>query len=167
MRTMLNELIAAGYLSKSEHRERNTSGQLAGYVYETKDPQVSKPMLAEPTQAEPTQVEPTHKNTIDKNTIVKNINRKERATRLPADWSPSERLLEMFVDKWPALYKEKDFHIEQFKLYWIGTGKPMLNWDATFQKWMSKEQSRAPKRKSTDWDDLDAWAKEQDRLNGN
>jgi hypothetical protein len=167
MRTLLGELMAAGYLRRSEQRQRNEAGQLAGYVYTTQDPEGVQPMLAEPTQAEPTQVEPTHKNTIDKNTIIKNINRKERATRLPADWSPDERLLEMFQSKWPSLEAQRDYHIEQFKLYWIGTGKPMLNWDATFQKWMSKEQSRAPKRKSTDWDDLDAWAREQDRLNGN
>jgi hypothetical protein len=162
MRTLLSELMAAGYLSRSEHRQRNESGQLAGYVYTTKDPQsttAGKPTQAEPTQAEPTQAEPTHKNTIFKNTIDKNTIRRERATRLPADWHPSERLLEMFADKWPALKAQEDYHIEQFKLYWIGTGKPMLNWDATFQKWMNREQAQGSKRKkdSIDWD---AWAKE-------
>jgi hypothetical protein len=143
MRSMLNELIAAGYLSKSEHRERNSSGQLAGYVYQTQDPQVSKPMLAEPTQAEPTQAETTLKNTIEKNTIVKNTIRENRASKMPQDWQPSESLMELFETKWSNIHAEKDYHIEQFKLYWLASGKPMKSWDLTFQKWMNTENRKA------------------------
>lgn len=166
MRNLLAELMHAGYLRRSEHRQRNEAGQLAGYVYTTQDPEGAEPMLAEPTQAEPTQVKPTHKNNIDKNNILKNNIEKKRATRLPADWSPSERLLEMFESKWPSLIPQRDYHIEQFKLYWLGTGKPMIDWEATFQKWMGREQLRAPKRQETDWDYLDRWAKEADEKNG-
>lgn len=162
MRSIINELIAAGYLSKSEERERNEAGQLAGYVYKTQDPQVSKPMLAEPTQAEPTQAQTTLKNTITKNTIDKNTISKNRATKLPVDWHPDENLISMFATKWPSLQPEMDYHIEQFKLYWLASGKPMKSWELTFQKWMNTEQRRAPKRQGTDWDALEQWAREQD-----
>lgn len=92
--------------------------------------------------------------------------RETRATKLPADWSPSDDLIEMFSTKWPSLMPEMDYHIEQFKLYWLGTGKPMKSWDLTFQKWMNTEQKRAPKRKGTDWDALERWAREQDQREG-
>ena len=171
MRTLLNELIAAGYLSKSEERERNESGQLAGYVYTTKDPDaspmLSEPMLAEPTQAEPTLADPTHKKNIDKNTIVKNTITKNRATRLPENWHPDETLLEMFSTKWPDLVPNRDYHIENFRLYWLASGKPMKSWALTFQKWMNTEQLRLSKRKpQTNWDELERWAREQDEREG-
>jgi hypothetical protein len=70
MRTLLRELIEAGYLHRSEQRERNASGQLAGYTYTTKEPESVEPTLDEPTQAEP-----THKNKIDKKNIIKNRER--------------------------------------------------------------------------------------------
>ena len=54
MRTVLNELLEAGYLVRSEKRERNDRGQLAGYIYTTSEPTQGAPTLAEPTQAEPT-----------------------------------------------------------------------------------------------------------------
>ena len=92
--------------------------------------------------------------------------RETRATKLPADWSPGDDLIEMFSTKWPSLLPEMDYHIEQFKLYWLGTGKPMKSWDLTFQKWMNTEQKRAPKRKGTDWDALERWAREQDANDG-
>jgi len=58
MRTILNELLDAGYLSRSEKRERNAKGFLGGYVYTTKDPEpfdtaADCPRLDEPTLDEP------------------------------------------------------------------------------------------------------------------
>lgn len=69
MRTILNELLEAGYLVRSEKRERNDRGQLAGYVYTT-----SEPTQAEPTLAEPTQAETTHKknNLLEEHQLEKN-----------------------------------------------------------------------------------------------
>jgi hypothetical protein len=64
IRSLLNELMGFGYLSRSEKRVRNSSGHLAGYVYTTQDPTLPQPTLAEPTQAEPTQVNPLHKKNI-------------------------------------------------------------------------------------------------------
>jgi hypothetical protein len=166
-RSALKELTDKALVAAE--RTKNSAGQWSTYSYKLADlsrvPQgpVEQSTVEASTVAEGTVL----RKQLDKKPKLENTTNRERATRLPAYWSPDERLLEMFQSKWPSLEAQKDYHLEQFKLYWIGTGKPMLNWDATFQKWMSKEQSRAPKRKSTDWDDLDAWAREQDRLNGN
>jgi hypothetical protein len=69
MRTLLTELVEAGYLHRSAERERNAAGQLASYRYTTRDPESDEPTLAEPTLADP-----THKKTITKKTIIKNSN---------------------------------------------------------------------------------------------
>ena len=88
-----------------------------------------------------------------------------KATRLPDDWQPSERLLGMFDTKWPNL--DRELHTENFKLYWKASGKPMKDWEAAFQKWMNTEEARAkkfakPKAQETNWDELRRWAKETD-----
>jgi hypothetical protein len=64
IRTIIDELLNAGYLKRSEERQRNSAGQLAGYDYVTCDPMQDSPMLGFPTQAEPTQANPLHKKTI-------------------------------------------------------------------------------------------------------
>lgn len=68
IRTLINELMAAGYLSRSEERNRNAAGHLTSYSYTTKDPETTgvSPTLAEPTLAEPTLVNPQHKKNIVK-----------------------------------------------------------------------------------------------------
>lgn len=69
MRTILNELLDAGYLVRSEKRERNDRGQLAGYVYTT-----AEPTQAQPTLGEPTLDNPTHKKNsyLEQNQLEKN-----------------------------------------------------------------------------------------------
>jgi hypothetical protein len=150
MRTLLKELIKAGYLHKSAKRERNDAGQLAGYTYTTKEPQAVEPTLDEPTQAEPTQADPTLKNNIIKNNIDKKNNKENRAAKLPPDWVPGENLIEMFETKWPGLLDQREYQIEQFRLYWLASGRPMKNWDLAFQKWMNTEQQRASKSSDQD-----------------
>jgi hypothetical protein len=69
IRTLINELLGAGYLNRSEERERDDRGYLGGFTYTTQDP-AGEPMLDEPTQ-----VNPLHKNTNIKNTNIKNNKR--------------------------------------------------------------------------------------------
>lgn len=79
MRTILNELMSAGYLIRSEKRRRNSLGHLAGYDYKTTEPTGLKPMLDNPTLGEPTQAEPTHKKNSLKEEQSKEQNAKESA----------------------------------------------------------------------------------------
>jgi biotin operon repressor len=69
IRTLINELLEAGYLSRSEDRERNEKGYLGGFTYTTQDPS------AEPTLDNPTQDNPLHKNNNIKKNNLKNNER--------------------------------------------------------------------------------------------
>lgn len=65
IRTLINELLEAGYLMRSDDRERTEKGYLGGYTYTTQDP----------TQDNPTQDNPLHKNNIIKKNNIKNNER--------------------------------------------------------------------------------------------
>lgn len=65
IRTLINELLEAGYLMRSDDRERTEKGYLGGYTYTTQDP----------TQDNPTQDNPLHKNNIIKKNNLKNNER--------------------------------------------------------------------------------------------
>ncbi len=92
LRTLMNELLMAGYISRSDERERNSKGQLAAFTYVTKDPdnnqadtaepELDSPTLAQPTLAQPTLDNPHHKKNIDKEENIKeeNINNHAQKT---------------------------------------------------------------------------------------
>jgi hypothetical protein len=75
MRTLINELMQYGYLTRSQNRQRNEQGHLAGYVYTTQEPTQAEPMLAEPTQ-----VNPLHK----KNILIEENSKEEHLEKLSA-----------------------------------------------------------------------------------
>jgi biotin operon repressor len=81
IRTLINELLDAGYLSRSDDRERNEKGYLGGYIYTTQDP------TAEPTQDYPTQDNPLHKNNISKKNNLKNNERTYSDSEFDSFWS--------------------------------------------------------------------------------
>lgn len=54
VRGAIDELMTAGYLSRSEARERNDSGHLLDYVYVTQEPTLDNPTLENPTLENPT-----------------------------------------------------------------------------------------------------------------
>jgi hypothetical protein len=88
------------------------------------------------TELEPQEREP--QNYID---TKKSVNRNHR---LPEDWYPSDRLLEMFATKWPMV--DRDFEIDQFINYWHAEGKTKADWDRAFQVWMNRAQQRSKPR---------------------
>jgi hypothetical protein len=151
VKRILDELLAHGYLKRSDKQGHDERGHLAGYDYTTCDPGVTQePCKAEPDKAEPDKVaKPPKKNILieehrDKNTIIlePKISKASRMTKLPDDWYPSDRLLEMFATKWPDV--DRDYEIEQFINYWHAEGKTKLDWDKAFQVWMARadKQSR-------------------------
>ena len=159
------ELETYGYLIRSEKQQHNEDGTFADYDFTTRDP------FRNPVTVKTRHGETGHKEEhipIEEQ-VIKNNERTGRvfskATRLPDDWQPSERLLGMFNTKWPNL--DRELHTENFKLYWKASGKPMKDWEAAFQKWMNTEEARAkkfakPKAQETNWDELRRWAKEKD-----
>lgn len=76
------------------------------------------------------------------NNLVKSLGE----TKLPDDWQPSERLLEMFQSKWPDVNQELE--TENFILYFTGEGRKKRDWDKAFQMWMNKAQAHAPKSRN-------------------
>jgi hypothetical protein len=68
IRTLIRELLSAGYLNRSEDRTRLEKGYLGGYVYTTQDPHTASPTLPRPRLDNP-----PHKNTITKEEQVKEI----------------------------------------------------------------------------------------------
>lgn len=74
----------------------------------------------------------------------KSPKRQNKETRLPEDWTPSERLMEMFDTKWPHL--EPAYEVEQFINYWLSVNTRKADWDRTFQVWMNKNEKDADKR---------------------
>ena len=69
IRTLVNELMDAGYLSRSKERERNERGHLTSYTYITQDPLETGDVssTAKPTLDGPTLDNPHHKKNIEKN----------------------------------------------------------------------------------------------------
>lgn len=105
IRTVIDELLSAGYLKRSESRQRNSAGQLAGYDYVTCDPTLDSPMLGFPTQAEPTLGEPT----LDKPLHKKNISREEHPEEEHSEETSSSNdsdLSKAFNDFW-EIYPRK------------------------------------------------------------
>lgn len=141
------ELVDAGLLQK-EHRFNNsivytlvTSSPVQTPIImgdDTLSSPVMRPIitaddLTRTTQLEPKELEPPKENETPK-----------RETRLPQNWQPSQRLMDMFTTKWPNL--DPDYEVEQFINYWHSVTKRKADWDLTFQVWMNKNQKDADKR---------------------
>jgi hypothetical protein len=91
--------------------------------------------LTRTTKREPLEQEPLNNLEATKST------KPSRLSKLPTDWYPSDRLLEMFATKWPDI--DPDYHIEQFKLYYLSKSTKHKDWSLTFQRWMNSEQSKS------------------------
>jgi hypothetical protein len=155
-------------LIKAE-RTKNAAGQWSTYSYKLGDlSRVPSGTVAQSTVEQSTVAQGTvlRKQSLE-NTKIEKTNSENRATKLPEDWAPDDSLLEMFKTKWTALVPNRDYHIENFRLYWLASGKPMKSWSMAFQKWMNTEQLRQSKKKhENNFEDLEKWAREQDELEG-
>jgi uncharacterized protein YdaU (DUF1376 family) len=66
-----------------------------------------------------------------------------RATRLPADWSPSQELADWARAERPDLDPRKT--LERFRDFWTaksGQGATKLDWGATFRNWVRSERAQ-------------------------
>ena len=155
IRTLINELLEAGYLARSEARERNEKGYLGGYTYTT----------AEPTQDNPTQDNPLHKKTITKNKEIKNNERIYSDSQFEEFWNHYPKK----VDKGAALRAfRKAAKTEDVALIINGAEKyakdpnlPEKQFIKNPATWLNAEawnNGPLPARKKTDWKALEEWA---------
>ena len=155
IRTLINELLNAGYLMRSEDRERTEKGYLGGYTYTTQDP----------TQDNPTQDNPLHKNNITKNTNIKNNERIYSDSQFEEFWNHYPKK----VDKGAALRafrkaaKNEDVAlvIDGAKRYAEDANLPEKQYIKNPATWLNAEawnNGPLPKRKITDRKALEEWA---------
>jgi biotin operon repressor len=155
IRTLINELLEAGYLARSEARERNEKGYLGGYTYTT----------AEPTQDNPTQDNPLHKKTITKNKEIKNNERIYSDSQFEEFWNHYPKK----VDKGAALRAfRKAAKTEDVALIINGAERyaedpnlPEKQFIKNPATWLNAEawnNGPLPARKKTDSKALEEWA---------
>lgn len=71
---------------------------------------------------------------------VRAASRADRRVRLPVDWLPSEAALKKAREL--ITPDRVDGEVELFRDYWLGCGKPMLDWERTFLGWIRRESKR-------------------------
>ena len=159
IRTLINELLEAGYLLRSEDRERTEKGYLGGYSYTTQDP------TGEPTLDKPTQDNPLHKNNNIKNNNLKNNERIYSDSEFESFWESYPKK----VDKGAALrafrraIKNQDSAvvIAGAKAYAEDPNLPEKQFVKNPATWLNAEawnNGPLPKRKTTDSKALEEWA---------
>jgi len=141
LRSARSELEDAGWLTLQ--RIRHEDKTLGGYRYELQEARgyfstvESSTVESSTVENRPHNRKQSNKKTKSKKTI-KGETAPKRPQRLPDDWFPSDRLLEMFPTKWPSL--DAEWETENFINYWLGSGKPKADWDRTFQGWMNRNE---------------------------
>jgi len=159
IRTLINELLEAGYLMRSEDRERTEKGYLGGYVYTTQDP------TAEPMLDNPTQDNPLHKNNNLKKNNLKNNERIYSDSEFDSFWNHYPKK----VDKGAALrafrraIKDLDpaVVIAGAKAYAEDPNLPEKQFIKNPATWLNAEawnNGPLPKLKKTDSKALEEWA---------
>lgn len=155
IRTLINELLEAGYLMRSEERERGDKGYLGGYTYTTQDP----------TQENPTQDNPLLKKTITKNKMIKNNERIYSESDFESFWENYPKK----VDKGAAIrafrkaIKNLDpaLVIDGAKAYAQDPNLPEKQFIKNPATWLNAEawnNGPLPKRTKTDSKALEDWA---------
>lgn len=150
IRTLINELLQAGYLMRSEERERTDKGYLGGYTYTTQDP----------TQDNPTQDNPLHKNNNLKKNNLKN-NERIYSDSLENDFDEFWKVYPKKVDKGAALRAfrraikntEVSQVIDGAKRYAEDPNLPEKQYIKNPSTWLNAEawsNPPLPKRKSND-----------------
>lgn len=70
---------------------------------------------------------------------------KPRATRLPADFEPDQRLLEYATDDLGMTATQVLNETEKFRDHFLANGKTMTDWSAAWRNWMRRSGEFAPR----------------------
>jgi len=100
IRTLINELMVAGYLVRSEERERLALGRMGGFIYTTTDPNSEENTGNDTTAGSPTLDSPTLDNPPHKKNIIKEQNIKEL--------NPQNKFEDEFNEFWDVYPKKVD-----------------------------------------------------------
>lgn len=65
-----------------------------------------------------------------------------RSVAITAAWEPSPEAMAWATGQWPESWVRSV--TETFRDYYIGTGKPMKNWEATWRNWLRRDATRNP-----------------------
>lgn len=90
----------------------------------------------------------------------------ESSSRLPDDWKPKENDIQVMSEHFPEIDIKLEAHA--FRDYWksvAGVKGKKADWDATFRNWIRNTHKRSGGKKTTDWDELSRYAREQDAKN--
>lgn len=99
-------------------------------------------------------------------TITKPL--REPSYRLPEDWQPREEDISVMAEHFPEIDLKLETHA--FRDYWAsvpGAKGKKSDWDATWRNWIRNtyKRTKGNTKPKTDWDELDRWAREQDKNN--
>lgn len=83
---------------------------------------------------------PNHTNPTQPNKPTKGAKSRTSAI-IPEDWEPDDESLEWSTAQgWNPEWVRR--HTETFRDYYLGTGKPMKNWKATWRNWLRRSAQR-------------------------
>ena len=78
---------------------------------------------------------PLHKVHPNHNRTINNNNRRKMAS----DWMPTVTMIEFAHANGMEARRVQD-EADRFRDYWIGTGKPMADWEATWRNWIRRNR---------------------------
>jgi len=141
VRGAVNELIALGYLTRSDERGHDEKGRLTDYTYQTHDPFQEGADL--PTLEKPTLENPHTKKTISKEEQSKEL-KKNKASRLDPSKLPQSELLAWASENHPRVNAKLE--MDCFIDYWTskGSGATKTDWVATWRNWVRNSEKRLP-----------------------
>lgn len=166
IRSALAELELYGYLKRDQE---NVGGRFGEVHFTTQDPVTDLPLPENPPAENP-----PLKKTIDKKTIVKNIEREQfeefwKLYPKKVDKTQAVRQFRRAINRVTfedilagAIRYANDPNLPDEKRY-IKNPATWLNSDG-WQEGPLPERKK-PKKKETDWDEIDRWAKEKDEDN--
>ena len=123
IRSAIKQLIDAGWL----HQELR-SGTTPLYTLPIEGYTPVRGTPPEKGRDSPPEVHPNHNRTI------KNKN------KMQPDWMPTTSMIEFAHANGFNARRVQD-EADRFRDYWIGTGKPMADWEATWRNWIRRNNS--------------------------
>ena len=152
IKRIIDELIEAGYLERSEKQGKDDKGRMKSFDYTTKSPEWTQKWTQNPDTDNPSTDKPDTEDRSTKKTIP--IEEQDLKKTIPKkamtadDYQPSEELLAELATKFPLV--GLDIELEKFRDHHMAKGSKFSLWDRAFRKWVSQaSQWSRPARAAT------------------